>query len=275
MSVLYSCWKNRGFEADKSQPVLVFLHGFLGNSNDWESSVSYLLDYPCLAVDLPSHGESSHILTNGFDDTCQKIETSILQHISSSQPVVIVGYSLGGRIAMYARAFHRFQKLTVIGTIVEGGNFGLQTEQDKRLRLRNDNEWARRFLNEPIEQVLAKWYQQPVFSSLNDEQRQALITKRSVNLAEPLANMLISTSLAKQPYLLDKLFEHREYIHYVCGARDEKFKQLAETSQLNVSVVPNAGHNVHIEQPKSFAHIVEQMVKTFNEDRRNCERRCP
>ena len=55
----------------KSKPTLVFLHGFLGSSTDWNETVSLLQDdFYCVTIDLPGHGDSIAISTplkNGFN----------------------------------------------------------------------------------------------------------------------------------------------------------------------------------------------------------------
>ncbi|MCV6069780.1 2-succinyl-6-hydroxy-2,4-cyclohexadiene-1-carboxylate synthase, partial [Escherichia coli] len=86
---------------------------------------------------------------------------------------------MGGRIAMHGIAHQCFPDLNIAGAIIEGGNFGLQTESEKHGRVENDARWAMRFKTEPLERVLNDWYQQAVFSSLNHEQRQTFIAKRS------------------------------------------------------------------------------------------------
>ncbi|WMN73478.1 hypothetical protein NI386_19550 [Vibrio parahaemolyticus] len=107
---------------------------------------------------------------------------------------------------------------------------------------------------------MSDWYQQAVFSSLNHEQRQTLIAKRSANLGSAIANMLMATSLAKQAYLLPALQQQRIPIYYVCGAKDKKFSQLAKTSGLAYRQIEGAGHNVHQEQPKQFAMHIKQII---------------
>ncbi len=65
---------------------LVFLHGFLGNSADWEAVLSYLPDCPCFGVDLPGHGSSPFSTTFDFDPPAPKFH--------------LIGYSMGGRLAL-------------------------------------------------------------------------------------------------------------------------------------------------------------------------------
>tara|TARA_Y100001956_G_scaffold9865_1_gene8660 strand:+ start:755 stop:1552 length:798 start_codon:yes stop_codon:yes gene_type:complete len=245
------------------QPVLVFLHGLLGSGDDWFLTRERLLDYPSIAIDLPGHGLSAFSSCNNFKECCDQISDTLLTQVAPHRPIVLIGYSLGGRIAMSGVAHNYFSSLNIQQLIVEGGNFGLQSEVEKVARLNHDANWAERFSLEPVEQVLGDWYQQAVFSSLNHEQRQKLIAKRSANLGSQVAHMLMATSLGKQDYLLDALKSSSVVTHYICGEKDKKFSQLAEQSGLSFSQVVDAGHNVHVEQPDAFAAIVKTQVNAY------------
>lgn len=209
----------------------------------------------------------------GFDDACQMIERSLRHALKTydepvDAPLVLVGYSLGARLLMYGLSTSQFAPLNLVGCVIEGGNFGLQSDELRKKRYKADKRWAKRFESEPIAQVLGDWYQQDVFSSLNNEQRQYLVTKRSGNLGSALANMLMATSLSKQPDLLESIqalrFKQDTTVLYLCGEHDTKFRTLAEHSQLNYQVLGNAGHNVHVEQPEQLAirlkNYIEQNV---------------
>ncbi|MFM2590420.1 2-succinyl-6-hydroxy-2,4-cyclohexadiene-1-carboxylate synthase [Vibrio sp. TBV020] len=245
------------------RPVVVYLHGLLGNGEDWQLTRSKLSDYASITIDLPGHGMSALQSCFNFRDCCDQISDTLLTQVTPEQPIVLVGYSMGGRIAMSGIANRFFPSLNIQLLIVEGGNFGLLDETAKQTRWQNDIRWAERFRNEPIEQVLADWYQQAVFSSLNHEQRQKLILKRSANLGTSVANMLEATSLSKQDYLLELLKCSGIPTHYICGEKDNKFSQLAEQSGLSFSQVAQAGHNVHIEQPEAFAEIVRTQLRSL------------
>ncbi len=83
--------------------VILFLHGFMGNGADWQPVIENLPDSYCsLAPDLPGHG--SNLKNNwpeGFIFSAWKEElVSVLRrhHIASCH---VVGYSMGGRLALY------------------------------------------------------------------------------------------------------------------------------------------------------------------------------
>ncbi|MCE7566211.1 2-succinyl-6-hydroxy-2,4-cyclohexadiene-1-carboxylate synthase [Aliivibrio fischeri] len=249
-----------------TQPCVVFLHGLLGSTKDWSSIAAKVAKtHPVLLIDLPGHGNSQSTLLDhneGFEQSCQLIVEQLEK--SPYQTFILVGYSLGGRLAMYLHAMYSLpSSIEVKGLCIEGGNFGLVSEEEKQLRLENDIQWAKRFEELPIVDVLDNWYQQAVFSSLNPEQRQVLVTKRSDNLGPAIGMMLRSTSLAKQPYLLDALHRSTIPILYICGEADKKFQHLAEQSQLTYQIIAQAGHNAHVEQPERFTHVLNTFLQQW------------
>ncbi|MGP8308739.1 2-succinyl-6-hydroxy-2,4-cyclohexadiene-1-carboxylate synthase [Vibrio sp. YIC-376] len=247
------------------QPTLVFLHGLLGSGADWQTCMNELPQFERVTIDLPGHGSSQHFLCSDLDECCHLLHSTLSLLFPSHQALILVGYSMGGRIIMHGLANDCFADLNIRAAIVEGGNFGLQTESEKQARLENDRRWADRFGTEPLEHVLSDWYQQLVFSSLNHEQRQTLIAKRSANLGAAVANMLLATSLAKQSYLLPALQQLSIPVYYLCGAKDKKFSQLAESSGLTYWQIEGAGHNVHQEQPEQFAIHIKQIIQSHFE----------
>lgn len=248
-----------------SKPAVVFLHGLLGSARDWQpvlDDMSY--DYYCLAIDLPGHGDSKTVDVSGFEDTCEVIYQAITSHINGA--FTLVGYSLGARLGMYLSAFYasKFAQngVSLTGLIVENGHPGLD-ESEREARWQNDEAWASRFEGEPMESVLQDWYQQPVFSSLNHEQRQSFVMARSDNLGTKVAGMLRATSLAKQPLLVEPLKAGGVPVAYICGENDRKFKALAAQTGWPIVEAKNAGHNIHAEQPALFCRLVRTLTNPY------------
>ena len=148
-----------------------------------------------------------------------------------------------------------------LGVIVEGGHPGLQDAEARSARLASDRRWATRFRTEPLEKVFADWYQQPVFDSLTDAQREALITLRSQNNGATLAMMLEATSLAVQPDLRAALSARDFSFDYLYGERDEKFAALAAEVNAVRHAIPNAGHNAHRENPDAVIARLAQIMR--------------
>ncbi|HFM5317973.1 TPA: 2-succinyl-6-hydroxy-2,4-cyclohexadiene-1-carboxylate synthase [Escherichia coli] len=170
----------------------------------------------------------------------------------------LVGYSLGGRVAMMAAC----QELAgLCGVVVEGGHPGLQNAEQRAERQRSDRQWAQRFRTEPLTAVFADWYQQPVFTSLNDDQRRELVALRSNNNGTTLAAMLEATSLAVQPDLRANLSARTFAFYYLCGERDSKFRALAAELAAECHVIPRAGHNAHRENPAGVIASLAQILR--------------
>ena len=256
-------------QGDPKNPTLVFLHGFLGNTDDWCETISHLKDdYYCVCIDLPGHGDSfaaTPPLQDGFQ-YCHHLIRSTLDDLQIKQ-YTLIAYSLGGRIALdYARTQNDsgLQKL-----ILESCHTGLTSPDDKELRYIHDLDWAKRFATQTVIKSLKQWYEQDVFSYLNDWEKELLIKKRSHNYGVYLANMLLATSLSKQtdalPFLQsNKIKEKPLPVHYFFGERDLKFKKVADTlaTQTNIQITEfnGVGHNIHQQAPLQYAQFIKQHI---------------
>jgi 2-succinyl-6-hydroxy-2,4-cyclohexadiene-1-carboxylate synthase len=167
-----------------------------------------------------------------------------------------VGYSLGGRLALdYTLNAHNPM---LLGSVLEGANIGLQTEEEKAARWQNDHAWATRFHNEPLATVLQDWYRQPVFANLSETQRTNLIQERKHNEGKYIAQMLESTSLAKQAFMRPS---KQDNITFLIGEKDSKFRIMAENHSLPYQLIANAGHNAHRENPAEFTTTLQKLCQ--------------
>jgi len=242
-------------------PCLVWLHGFLGRGQEWAEFQEAFADWPQLRVDLPGHGGSVDIAVDGFSAVDALLRNTLLSYNILSY--LLVGYSLGGRVAMYHACQENNAGLR--GLIVEGGNPGLADCEARKKRQAADRGWAQRFLREPLTDVLTAWYQQPVFSSLTHAQREALIALRGHNNPAALARMLEATSAGVQPDLQACLRKLRVPFHYICGERDDKFRRIAESLHLTPHLIPAAGHNAHRENPAAFRSCLLSIASTVED----------
>ena len=246
-------------QANKGQagfPWLVFLHGFSGDCREWQAVGEAFEDYSRLYIDLPGHGGSAGISVKGFDDVVDLLRNTLLSY--NILNFWLVGYSLGGRVAMMAAS----QGMSgLCGLVVEGGHPGLQREEERMQRRLSDGRWAARFRAEPLCDVFNDWYRQPVFASLNLAQREALVALRCQNNGQTLAAMLEATSLAVQPDLRARLNARAFPFYYLCGERDDKFRALATEMSVPNHVIRNAGHNAHRDNPAGAVDCLAQILR--------------
>ncbi len=246
----------------KSKPTLVFLHGFLGSSNDWTETIDLLKDdFHCITIDLPGHGASvatASSRTNGFEH-CHQLIKDALNDLNVQQ-YSLVGYSLGGRIALdYART-QKDARLTTL--LLESSHTGLLSEEAKESRLMQDHSWAKKFATQHITETLYEWYDQEVFSDLSDRKKEALIDKCADNYGVPLANTLLATSLGKQSNALPYLQQTDLNTFYCFGSKDKKFKgvsaQLNNLAHITCVEFEGVGHNIHQYDVQKFAQFILQ-----------------
>ncbi|HGL6358473.1 TPA: 2-succinyl-6-hydroxy-2,4-cyclohexadiene-1-carboxylate synthase [Citrobacter amalonaticus] len=242
--------------AQSDSPWLVFLHGFSGDSQEWQPIGERLSGFSRLYIDLPGHGGSAEIRVSGFTDVISLLRNTLLSY--NILKYWLVGYSLGGRVAMIAGC----QEMPgLCGLVVEGGHPGLQSDAERDTRRDSDHHWAERFRHDALTEVFTDWYQQPVFASLNARQREALVALRSQNNGETLAAMLEATSLAVQPDLRAALTARAFPFYYLCGERDSKFCALATELAATRHVIRNAGHNAHRENPAGVVDCLAQILR--------------
>jgi 2-succinyl-6-hydroxy-2,4-cyclohexadiene-1-carboxylate synthase len=193
-----ACFNKNG----KSMSTIIALHGFLGAPSDWDHWQN-VIAYPV---------GTAKSLNTWAEQFNQWVEAN------TQAPRILVGYSMGGRLALHALIQNPdlFAKAILIST-----HPGLTNAQERKTRLVSDKAWAYRFRNDPWDQLMADWENQPVFKDAHRPIRVESEFNREV-LAEQLENF----SLAQQEDLLPLL--PKIPIQWVTGSKDTKFEQLAK-----------------------------------------------
>ncbi|RMG66557.1 MAG: 2-succinyl-6-hydroxy-2,4-cyclohexadiene-1-carboxylate synthase [Calditrichaeota bacterium] len=256
-------------------PVL-FFHGFLGSGRDWLPVAERLAGpYTCYLVDLPGHGGSAyqfprHFTLAGFSE----LLAGWVKEQGWSQ-VFLVGYSMGGRLALYFTC--RYPEL-VAGTVAESASPGLAGLQERRERARQDGRWAKQLVQDGLSTFLHRWYRQPVFQGIEKRLFFGLMIRRRLqNNPRELARALSLMGLARQPDLRSCLQETKIPLLLVTGQNDTKFQTLArELVAANRAIrwvnIPGCGHNTHVENPARFARIVAAFFASVEQERARLNR---
>lgn len=239
-------------------PPLVFLHGFLGAAEDWRAVTDALADrFRCLALDLPGHGGSVGLPAAAYtwEGALDAIAATLDAHgVARGR---LVGYSMGGRLALGFALRHprRAARLVVVGA-----SPGLRSEAARAERRDLDEERARA-LEVSLDAFLAVWYRMPLFASLDEAARAALVARRRRQDPRELARALRGLSPGRMPDLWPHLDALGAPTLAVAGARDPAFVAIARRmaalgGPVVPLVIPEAGHAVALEQPTRLAEAV-------------------
>lgn len=244
-----------------NQPKILFLHGFTGSTQDFSSVIPLLSNsYCCLAVDLPGHGKTRVI----GDASCYNMSNTaqaLIELLDDLQidKCLLLGYSMGGRLALYMTLHfpERFEKV-----VLESASPGLKTEKERSHRLQADSQISQNLENSNIKDFLLNWYDRPLFKSLkNSPNFDKLIETRLANNPLELAKSLRNMGTGNQPFLWGKLAQNQIPILLLAGEYDDKFTTInTEIAKLcpaaSLEIVPKAGHNIHFENIDTFVALV-------------------
>lgn len=230
-----------------------FLHGFTQTGASWSpvlDLLSTLLVPSC--PDAPGHGnnpDGQRSLTQYAEDVASTMQTGVL-----------VGYSMGARMALHVALAHP-QKVTAL--VLISGTPGLLTETERAARRDSDNELADHLELVGTETFIDEWLALPMFSGLNNANNGR--SERLRNTATGLADSLRYAGTGTQLSLWENITQLQMPVHLISGERDEKFTELAKQMhsaipQSTLNVITHVGHTVHLENPIATASLLDKII---------------
>jgi 2-succinyl-6-hydroxy-2,4-cyclohexadiene-1-carboxylate synthase len=228
--------------------MVLFIPGFMQRGDAWRPVAELLPErYPSALLD---HGEHS------YEGRLAEIADA------AEEGSVLVGYSLGGRLAL--RAVLR-DPARYSGVVMLGASAGIDEPARRSARAEADDRLASWMETAAIEDVVAIWERQPLFADqpegLIEEQRPGRLSHDPAGLAmilrtagqgvlEPVWHELLTLDL---PVLA------------IAGARDEGYvaaaERIADTAPRGrAAIVEDAGHAAHLQRPQRVAELIEAFL---------------
>lgn len=247
---------------------LVLLHGFTGSIESWRWLMDGLRDdYRVIAIDLPGHG-----LTDSPQDVARyemnRVSDDLVAILRSLEALLAhwLGYSMGGRLALYTTLHH---PETARSLILESASPGLPSAAERDARRQQDRSLADRIETNGVPAFVDEWERLPLFATQRNvgiETRSALREQRLNNSALGLANSLRGMGTGVQPPLWDQLSRLELPALLITGEMDEKFmainRQMADSlPNSRLVIVPDTGHTIHLERPVLYGDIVRQFLR--------------
>ena len=235
---------------------ILALHGFTGSGQDF-APLAQRIPFHLTAPDLPGHTpdfqgpDAPSAFTDAVDELAGLIEA----------PVVIWGYSMGGRFGLSLALRHPGR---VRGLILIGASPGLEDPQERRARQARDRALAQRIRSKGTPAFLEEWRRQPLISSqdaIDAKIRAPMDARRALHRAEGLAYSLEVHGTGSMPSYWRRLKELACPTLAIFGEDDIKFANIARqmhTRQplISPTSIEGAGHCAHLENMDAFLSIV-------------------
>jgi 2-succinyl-6-hydroxy-2,4-cyclohexadiene-1-carboxylate synthase len=233
--------------------TVVLLHGFTQTRQSWRRTIAALGGrYRALAPDLPGHGLAAERRPASLA-ACVAYVRAL-----GGERFTLVGYSMGGRIALYtALALPGLVERLVL----VGASPGIADAAEREERRRADEALAERLPAIGIEAFAREWGVQELFAGQPERVAAAAHADRLRNTPAGLAAALRGLGTGVMPPLWDRLGSLAMPVTLVVGERDAKFRAVAGRmapliSGCRVVVVEGAGHAVHLEAPEAVAAAI-------------------
>lgn len=247
-----------------SGPPVVALHGFTHDGSTWAGLAARMPERRIVAPDLRGHGRTGG--SGDLDDAAADV-VALVEHLGGACDVV--GYSLGGRVALHAALAAPEQIRTLV---LVGADPGIRDPRDRSERALADDHRARSLLADGLDVFVDAWEARPMFAGLAgrpDAERAELDRVRRSHDAGALAGVLSRMSPGRQRDLWPALESLPMPVLAVAGALDRKYAQIADAIAACVprgesALVPGCGHAVHLEAPDAFAALLLGWLSTHS-----------
>lgn len=248
------------FVAGEGPPVTL-LHGFTQSGRSWRELISRMPEgWKWIVPDLRGHGGTQTPRGAACSmDACTADLEALWDHLGVER-THLVGYSMGGRLALHVAA-RRPERVLSLLTI--GAHAGL--EEDARAgRRQGDEGLAERIERDGVEAFVSYWGSLPLFAGL-ERRGPAYVSEvraeRLQNHAAGLACSLRGMGAGVMEPLWDELAGATFPCTFVAGQLDHGYvasaRRLAATVRNGrAEVVLRAGHPVHQERPDAFARVL-------------------
>ena len=248
------------FIAGEGTPVTL-LHGFTQSGQSWLEVISRMpAGYMWIVPDLRGHGETRTAPDAPCTmDACTADLEMLWGHLGIPR-THLVGYSMGGRLALHVAA-RRPQRILSLLTV--GAHAGLE-EEAREGRRRGDAALAQRIEDDGLDAFVNYWSSLPLFAGLERRGPAFVAQVRAERLNNHVAGLACSLrgmgAGAMEP-VWDGLAHLKVPCTFVAGQLDHGYvasaRRLAGTvPNGRVEVVPRAGHSVHQERPDAFARVL-------------------
>jgi len=241
-------------EMGEGQP-LVILHGLFGFSDNWQTQAKKFSEYyRVILVDLRNHGHSPWssdfsypIMVEDLVNLFQKLEL---------QQVILLGHSMGGKVAMHfsQKHAHYLEKLIVVDMGVKSYPMHHEHILEAFSRIDLTKMSARSEAEQILKQFIeSEGVRQFLLKNLYWKEKGKLSWRVNFPVLEAAMPEILS-ALPQVEVFISTLFIRGALSNYILDEDVSAIEQIFPDSSLES--IQNAGHWVHAEAPDAFVDYV-------------------
>lgn len=247
-------------------PAVTLLHGFTQRGGSWREAAVHLgAAWRVIVPDLRGHGRTT---VRPESDHSQRAAAADLRRLWDHLGITsshLVGYSMGGRLALHVAAT---SAQDIRSLVVVSGHGGL-SEPERGRRREADSVLAEHILAVGMEQFAREWGEQQLFAGLRrrgPEYTEMLVAMRRANRPESLAASLRDMGAGAMAPLWEDLRSFDRPALILAGSEDLRYRafaeQLAQTiPKARLELIEGAGHALPQERPREVGLAIARFLR--------------
>lgn len=218
--------------------TVVFLHGFMGSASDFDKTISSLRaslpDRRFVSITLPGHFPGD----NRISYDLETIATDVLGTVSGVEAVV--GYSMGGRVALEMKRLNPELKVAVLG--------GSTEKRTQQIDISISD----------VDTFVGEWYSADIWGGVKDRETFLPMREKRVAAFQSMGKDGAERILRDSGNLRDYKLSPADL--YVAGELDEKYMKILHGVDSDAVAIPKVGHAVLEEAPLEVANILSKWL---------------
>ncbi len=245
----------RGDPGPPSVMRVALVHGFLGAPADWAEVLALLPSgIACDCVPLTALG----------CDSVEEAATHLATRLEREPCDLLVGYSMGGRIALELAAT---RPSLAPRLLLLAASPGIEAADERARRAAEDDARAEAILHDGLDRFVDAWYRLPIFAPFAAHPSfSSTRLRRAQGEAAFWARCIARCSPGRAPARWNALPELASRTAFAAGALDERYAAFAARAGalapgLRVEIIAAAGHVLPLEAPAACARLIEHTLR--------------
>lgn len=253
---------NQILKNESKKKNIVLLHGFFGDSNDWNQVIESLneTNLNLFPITIPGHDSLRDIQSDKNDECLKIFLNELATKINEINPEIICGYSLGGRLALkmiYDQYIFEPAQLILIAS--DPGVRPL----DKQQRLKfEDSIFSKYKDDESIENFLEDWYNLPLFNGIKNKKcYKTMVTQKTRFHIAYWRELMKIYSPTHFNFSKEKFLSLNCKLTYMYGESDIKYKELGADLKsikpdIDIIIAEDSSHNIPFQMPDKISTLL-------------------